>query len=87
MITVLPLKNDCRLSCIIFSFSASSTDVTSSNKVKLGFLYTAQAIKILCFCPPEIPFPNELILVFNPNGKSLINSFKLDISNAWFNLL
>lgn len=66
--TVLPLKNSCKLSCIIFSFSASSAEVASSKKIKSGFLYTALAIRIRCFCPPLKSSPAAPILVSNPKG-------------------
>jgi len=54
----------------------SRADVASSNNKSLGFLNKAQAIEILCFCPPESFTPLSPTIVSYPRGKFSLSSIK-----------
>ena len=71
--TVLFAKKVSKFSKITFSLLESKELVASSKKTNCGFLYTARAIKIRCFCPWLIPVPSAPIFVLKPRGSSLIN--------------
>lgn len=53
IIVVLPFITLSNAFCTIPSLCESSADVASSNNNIFGFLTSALAIAILCFCPPE----------------------------------
>mmetsp|Transcript_33757 Transcript_33757/g.79910 ORF Transcript_33757/g.79910 Transcript_33757/m.79910 type:complete len:82 (-) Transcript_33757:1953-2198(-) len=53
LITVLPFDSRWSASWTRPSDSESSADVASSRRRTVGFLSTARAIAIRCFCPPD----------------------------------
>lgn len=74
VIVVLLWEMLSRVFWINFSFFLSKAEVASSNRRICGFLRSALAIAILCFCPPDNWPPPEPTKVLIPSSRVLTKS-------------
>ena len=69
---------------ILFSVFLSTLEVKSSSRRIFGFIASARASIILCFCPPERLVPRSETIVSSFSGSDSIKSVSSAVSMAFF---